>query len=87
MVALCFIVYMKNKSDTPNAIAESNADFMDKQQRCLMATKTVLISKISHTRDENQNVNPSMGLNKEQNDHAQMRTLFLVKKTRHERLL
>ena len=39
-----------------------------------MVTKTVLISKIIHTRDEDQNVDPSMNFNKEQNDHATLRT-------------
>ncbi|KAH3755111.1 hypothetical protein DPMN_189796 [Dreissena polymorpha] len=72
------------KGDTPNAIAKSYADFTDKQQSCSMVTKTVLISKISQTRDENQNANPSMSFNKEQNDHAKMRTLFQVTKTRQE---
>ncbi|KAH3860753.1 hypothetical protein DPMN_023674 [Dreissena polymorpha] len=50
------------------------------QQLCSIIMKTVLISNISHTRDEDQNVNPSMSFNKEQNDHAKMRTSFLVTK-------
>ncbi|KAH3897384.1 hypothetical protein DPMN_021572 [Dreissena polymorpha] len=38
------------------------------------------IKDFTHQRD--QNVNPSMNFNKEKNDHAKMRTLFLVTKTR-----
>ncbi|KAH3889624.1 hypothetical protein DPMN_013683 [Dreissena polymorpha] len=54
------------KGDTPITIAKSCADFTDKQHRCSIVAKTVLISKKSHTRDEDQNVKPSMNFNKEQ---------------------
>ncbi|KAH3817476.1 hypothetical protein DPMN_119012 [Dreissena polymorpha] len=64
------------RCDTNTAIAESYADFTDKQQWCTMITKTVLISKISHTRDEDKNVNQCMRFNKEEVDHAKMRTFF-----------
>ncbi|KAH3882947.1 hypothetical protein DPMN_006894 [Dreissena polymorpha] len=64
----------RTKGYTNNVIAESYADFTDKQQWCSMVTKTVLLSKISHTRDEQKNVkvNLSMSFNKEQ----QMRPFF-----------
>ncbi|KAH3834547.1 hypothetical protein DPMN_107877 [Dreissena polymorpha] len=40
-----------------------------------MVTKTVLLSKILHTRDEDKHVNPSMSFNEEKNDHAKMMTV------------
>ncbi|KAH3851613.1 hypothetical protein DPMN_094095 [Dreissena polymorpha] len=65
------------KCETNNVIAESYADFTDKQQWCSMVTKTVLLSKISQTRDENKNVNVHLRMcfNKEQ----KIRPFFLDK--------
>ncbi|KAH3863019.1 hypothetical protein DPMN_025995 [Dreissena polymorpha] len=49
-----------------------------------MVTKTVLLSKILLTREEDKNMNPSMSFTKEKIDNAKMRTFFSGKRGRHD---
>ncbi|KAH3843432.1 hypothetical protein DPMN_116951 [Dreissena polymorpha] len=66
--------------DTNTAIAESYADFTNKQLVFDGYEGVPSIKDITHQR-QRENRNSSISFNKEQNDHAKVRTFYLVTKT------